>query len=140
MKIQAILTSLALALIVTGCYTPPQQHDVETPPQHAKRVQVVVYDQTTRPKTDHLDIYDTKPPERPYKVIALLTCEGAPKEEAAMTTAIFYRARMMGADAVLHADTAFGDSEIGLGGRGGFGLLGGTRCVFRARAVVYTDK
>lgn len=125
--------------IVTGCDT-PQQNDVATPPKHARRVQVAIYDQTTRPKTDHLDIYDTKPPERPYKVIALLTCEGAPKEEAAMTTAIFYRARMMGADAVLHAETSFGDNEIGLGGRGGFGLLGGTRCVFRARAIVYTDK
>ena len=99
-----------------------------------------MYDTTTRTKTTHLDIYDTKPPERPYKVIALLTCEGAPKEEVVMTRAIFYRARMLGADAMLSADTSFGDSEIGLGGHGGFGLLGGTRCVFRARAVVYTDK
>ena len=56
-----------------------------------------IYDSSPRPKTAHLDVYDTKAPERPYKVIALLTCEGAPKEEAAMTTAILYRARMMGA-------------------------------------------
>ena len=139
----ALSVALAVVAILNqGCATGPgpQQQGVETPPQHAKRVQVVMYDPTTRPESKNLDIYDTKEPDRPYKVIALLTCEGAPKEEAPMTAAIFYRARKMGADAVLHSDTSFGESGIGVGGRGGFGFLSGTRCVFRARAIVYTDK
>jgi hypothetical protein len=142
MKIQTLLIPLALALVITGCATTPQEQNAETSPKHAQRVQVAIYDPTTRPKTAHLNIYDTKPPERPYKVIALLTCEGAPKEEAAMTTAIFYRARMMGADAVMSANTSFTQEGGGFifGPRGGFGGGSDTRCVFRARAIVYTDK
>jgi hypothetical protein len=140
MKIRTLLIPLALALVVTGCATSPQ--DAETPPKHAQRVQIVMYDTTARPKAAHLDVYDMKPPERPFKVIGLLTCEGAPKEEATMTTAIFYRARMMGADAVLSANTSFGQEGGGfvIGPRGGFGGGSSTRCVFRARAIVYSDK
>lgn len=101
-----------------------------------------MYDPTPRPKTTRLDIYDTKPPTRPHHVIALLTCEGAPKEEAAMTMAIMYRARMMGADAIMRADTSFTQEGGGIivGPRGGFGGGSNTRCVFRARAIVYTEK
>ncbi len=101
-----------------------------------------IYDSSPRPKTAHLDVYDTKAPERPYKVIALLTCEGAPKEEAAMTTAILYRARMMGADAVMSAEAAVTREGGGfiLGPSGGFGGGSNTRCVFRARAIVYENK
>jgi hypothetical protein len=141
MKKQILLTALGLALIVAGCATSSQQ-DGETPPKHAKRVQVSIYDSTPRPKTTHLDVFDTKAPERPYKAIALLTCEGAPKEEAAMTTAILYRARMMGADAVMSADAAVTREGGGFifGPSGGFGGGSNTRCVFRARAIVYEDK
>ncbi|HEY3931043.1 MAG TPA: hypothetical protein VGM58_01595 [Verrucomicrobiae bacterium] len=140
MKKQKLLMSLALTLIVAGCATPHQ--DADTPPKHANRVQVAIYDSSPRPKTTHLDVYDTQPPQRPYKVIALLTCEGAPKEEAAMTTAILYRARMMGADAVMSANTSFTQEGGGfiLGANGGFGGGTSTRCVFRARAIVYEDK
>lgn len=140
-KKQTLLTLLALALVVAGCATTSQQ-EVETPPKHAKRVQVVVYDSTVRSKTSHLDVYDMKPPQRPYKAIALLTCEGTPKEEAAMTTAILYRARMMGADAVMTANTSFTQEGGGfiMGSHGGFGGGSNTRCVFRARAIVYEDK
>lgn len=99
---------------------------------HAKRVQILVYDSTQRPKAANFDIYESKPPQKPYKVIALLTCEGAPKEEAAMMTAIFYRARLLGADAVMSTDTAYTRDTQG-------GILAGasTRCVFRAKAIVY---
>jgi hypothetical protein len=127
---QTLLTLLALTLVIAGCATTSQQ-EVETPPKHAKRVQVAVYDSTTRPKTAHMDVYDMKPPQRPYKSIALLTCEGTPKEEAAMTTAILYRARMMGTQE---------EGGFIMGSHGGFGGGSNTRCVFRARAIVYEDK
>jgi hypothetical protein len=153
MKKQQMLISVVVTLAITGCATRP---DAENPPEHAKRVKVVDYDLAAgprtaarleahqRPKTDHLDIYEneTKPPQRPYKVIALLTCEGAAAEEAAMMEAIFYRARMMGADAVMSAATARnqrGDPII-FGNGGGFGGGGSTRCVYRAKAIVYEDK
>jgi hypothetical protein len=142
MKIQKILVSLGLALTFAGCTTTSQHQDGVIPPKHANRVQIAFYDSSTRPQKDQLDIYDIKPPERPYKVIALLTCEGAPKEEAAMTTAIFYRARMIGADAVMSANTSFAQEGGGfiIGPRGGFGGGSSTRCVFRAKAIIYVDK
>jgi len=73
-------------------------------------------------------------PTRPFKVIALLTCEGARDEEAVMTNAIHYRAKLMGADAVIAgAVSAQDDYNQASGHRG-------SRRVYRARAVVYEDK
>jgi hypothetical protein len=95
----------AFLLAFLGCSTTPLPEVAEKQPEHAGRVQVAIYDSTSRPKTSHLDVYDTQLPQRPYKEIALLTCEGEPQEEAAMTTAILYRARMLGADAVMSAGT-----------------------------------
>lgn len=114
-----------------------------------------MYDPTPRPKTTSLDYYDEKTlPQRPYKTIAFLTCEGAVDEEVVMTAAIFYRARMIGADAVVNAGTiisqngsggitAVGDARgvvaqaalnsVGWGGRT-------ARRVFSQKAIVYTDK
>jgi uncharacterized protein YceK len=133
MKSKKLLMSLAVALIMAGCSTTPEQSRPETKPPKADRVQVLMYDTTPRTKTTHLDLYDTKPPERPHKVIALLTCEGAVDQEVVMTTAILYRARQIGADAVVKVDTIY--SQQG-------GLLSGstTRCLFRAKAIVYADK
>jgi hypothetical protein len=134
MKSKILFMSLAIALIVAGCSTTSEQSRPETKPLKADRVQILMYDTTTRTKTTHLDIYDTKPPERPYKVIALLTCEGAVDQEVVMTTAILYRARQIGADGVISAGTATIMKEGT--------LIGGTsaRSVFRYRAIVYEDK
>lgn len=142
MKRRTLLTSLSLAMVVAGCGTTSQQQGAGEPPEYADRAQVAMYDSSTRPQTSHVDVYDTTPPQRPYKVIALITCEGAPRHEAVMTTAILYRARTIGADAVMNADTAFTQKGGGViwSRRGGFGGGSETRCVFRARAIVYEDK
>jgi hypothetical protein len=150
MKNKILLISLAVALIMAGCSTTPEQCRPEAKPPKADRVQVLTYDTTPRTKTTHLDVYDTKPPERPYKVIALLTCEGAVDQEVVMTTAILYRARQIGADGVMSVGTITTQKEgtvnvattveaqiamnvVGLGGSG-------ARSVFRYRAIVYEDK
>jgi hypothetical protein len=144
------LMSLAVALAVAGCSTTPEQSRPESKPPKADRVQILMYDTTPRPKTTHLDIYGSNLPQRPYKVIALLTCEGAVDQEVVMTTAIYYRARQIGADGVTSAGTITTQKEgtlnvadtvgkqimmnaMGLGGSG-------ARSVFRAYAIVYTDK
>lgn len=149
MKSNYLLLSLAAAFAVAGCTSTPSQFDGEPPPK-ANRVQILMYDTTPRPKTDHLDIYGPNPPQRPYKVIALLTCEGAVDQEVVMTTAIYYRARQIGADGVINAGTITTQKEgtlnvadtvgkqimmnaVGLGGSG-------ARSVFRVNAIVYTDK
>jgi len=61
--------------------------------------------------------------EQPSKDIALLTCEGLPHEEPEMTEAIIYRAKLMGANAVVMLEPS----------RSGWG----DRRVFRAKAIVY---
>jgi hypothetical protein len=148
MKNKILLISLAVALIMAGCSTTPEQSRPETKPPKANRVQILMYDTTPRTKTTHLDVYDTKPPERPYKVIALLTCEGAVDQEVVMTTAIFYRARQIGADGVLGAGTINTEVDTLNVTEGvvqqammkGFGLGSSARSIFRYRAIVYEDK
>jgi hypothetical protein len=95
-----------------------------------------MYDQAQRPKTTHLDVYDAKPPQRPYKVIALLTCEGGVDQEVVMTRAIYYRARQLGADGVLNAPADHPELSTLNITRG----VMQPRCVFRAKAIVYTDE
>lgn len=149
MKIKLLLFSLAAAFAVAGCSSTSSEQSSEKPPPKASRVQILMYD-NPRPKTTHLDILGPNPPQRPFKVIALLTCEGAVDQEVVMTTAIYYRARQIGADGVINAGTITTQQEgslnvadtvskqimmnaIGLGGSS-------ARCVFRADAIVYTDK
>lgn len=134
------LPLVLLASGLVGCST--VQPTPEKPPEHAQRVQVLAYDTIHRPPTAHLDIYDVKAPTRTFKVIALMTCEGAAKEEVVMTKAMFYRARMLGADGVVPADstmTTQGTFNV-VTPRGGVGGGGGTRAVFRLRAIVYEDR
>ena len=148
MKSKNLLMSLAAALAAAGCATTPSGQNDEQPPPKANRVQVLMYDTTPRPKTRQLDYCGAIPPRKPYKVIALLTCEGAVDQEVVMTTAIYYRARQIGADGVMDAGTITTQKQttlnvadtvekqiamnvIGLGGSG-------ARSVFRASAFVYT--
>jgi hypothetical protein len=133
MKIQPLLTSLVLALVVTSCATSTKPPDGDAPPKFAKRVKVLIYDSTLRTKTAHLDIYEEKAPERKYQPIALLTCDGNSREELVMTEAIFYRARQLGADAVIRG------SQAGITPPLGF-VFGGMNFQYRATAIVYTDK
>jgi len=83
-----------------------------------------MYVQSTWEKSDKVDVFDDpKSVQKPYKEIALLNCEGTPKEEAPMTAAIIYRARMLGANAIIILPPS----------RSGWG----DRRVFRAKAIVY---
>ena len=113
-----------ITLLVAGCATTPSQQRADQPPKHAKRVQIGMYDASPRGKSDHVDVYDeTHPLLKPHNDIALVTCEGTPSEESPMIEAIIYRARMLGANAVIILPPS----------RSGWG----DRRVFRAKAVVY---
>ena len=150
MKSKILLLSLAAAFAVAGCASIPSKQSHEKPPPKANRVQILVYDTAPRPKTTHLDVLGKNLPQRPYKVTALLTCEGGVDQEVVMTTAIYYRARQLGADAVMNAGNITTQTEstvnvattveaqiamnvVGLGGSR-------ARSVFRENAIVYTDK
>ena len=127
---------MAATLVFAGCSTTPSESHPEKKPPKADRVQVLMYDTAPRLKTSHLDVYDLQPPEKPYKVIALLTCEGAPDQEAIMTAAIYYRARQLGANAVQDAGTIRNMSM----GYYYFYAAPRPRCTFRDYAIVYTGQ
>ena len=138
--LRLILPLLLFTLL--GCTSPSTQKDTEKAPPKADRVQQLIYDSTPRQQTSHLDVYEAKPPQKPYKVIALLTCEGAVDQEVVMTTAIFYRARQLGADGIMTAEaqTYKEPGSIAIGNGWGFANSGSTRFIFRARAIAYEDK
>jgi hypothetical protein len=131
-----LLATLLVTLLVAGCATTRSPQRAERPPEHAARVKMVIYDSSPRSKLDHIGVFDqTQPITKPHKNIALLTCEGAPHEEPEMTEAIIYRARMLGADAVIILPiNSYQQGGAFFGGSGGGG---DGRCVFRGEAVVY---
>ena len=144
MKTKVFLLALAAITSFAGCVT-----SYFDPPK-ADRVQIMRYDSTFRPSTTDLDVFGQIPPTRPYKVIALLTCEGRLDQEVVMTTAIYYKARQVGADGVINpnAVATHGDPTLHVADTvqkqvimNPVGLeANNQRCVFRAYAFVYTDK
>ena len=133
MKTKCLFMSFAAALLAVSCSSTQSQQNHEEPPPKANRVQVLMYDTTPRLKAEHFDIYGPSRPKRHYKIIALLTCEGAVDQEVVMTRAIYYRARLIGADGVMEAGNT---TIVGTGWSGGSSL----RTIFRDYAIVYTDK
>jgi hypothetical protein len=102
MQMNRLSTASIVALFVAGCASERSPQGAQKPPEHADRVQVAMYDSSPRAKLEHIDVFDeTQSIQRPHKIIALLTCEGRVDEEGVMTEALIYRARMMGADAVM---------------------------------------
>jgi hypothetical protein len=129
MKINRLMMALLISLIVAGCASDSsrqKESDQKAAARKLKlaaRVRIVIYDSSPRAESDRLDIFDeTRPIQRPYKDIALLTCEGTPGEEAEMTQAIIDHARRLGANAVVILPPS----------RSGWG----DRRVFRVKAVV----
>ena len=135
---KSITAIILLALALIGCSTSHEAKtsSTEQPPKHMGRVQFVAYDSVTRPMTASVEVFET-PPARRHKQIALITCEGAYHEEAVMTKAILFKARQLGADAIVRNDantvqTGGGGMYRGTGG----GKLGG-RSLFHASAIVW---
>jgi hypothetical protein len=135
-SIKIAMVSLLVMALASGCASTSSQQSHEKPPPKANRVQIAMYDATPRAPTTSLDYCGFNPPRRPYKVIALLTCEGAPNQEAVMTAAIYYRARQIGANAVQDAGTI---RTVHMGYYY-FYSAPVRRCVFQDYAIVYTDQ
>ena len=135
-SIKIVMVSLLVLVLASGCASTSSRQSYEKPPPKANRVQIAMYDTTPRAPTTSLDYCGFNPPRRPYKVIAVLTCEGAPNQEAVMTAAIYYRARQIGANAVQDAGTI---RTVHMGYYF-FYTAPARRCVFRDYAIVYTDQ
>ena len=118
------LSLFLVALLGAGCETQPSNPSGEKQPKHAASVKIAIYDSSPREKSGFVKVFDDpKSIQKPYKEIALLNCEGTPKEEAPMTEAIIYRARILGANAIIILPPS----------RSGWG----DRRVFRAKAIVF---
>lgn len=144
MKIANLFLLILIVSIVSGCSIFSSNSDTSggtlKKPPHAGRVEILRYDDIERPISQTLDIYDLNLPERPYKIVALLTCAGNYREEVVMRRAILYQAKLLGADGVLNADIIVvveGDSERKQINSEKTGRFDG---VYEARAFVYTDK
>lgn len=122
-----IVFTALLILLPIGCATAP-----DGPPSKMGRVKVLPYDSVSRAMTPSLEIF-SKSPEKPHKIIALITCEGAYHEEVIMMKAIHYKARQLGADGVIQLNHFA--ATTGSGSMYG-GQVGG-RSLFRAEAFVY---
>ncbi|MBI3880958.1 MAG: hypothetical protein HY301_12980 [Verrucomicrobia bacterium] len=123
--------ALATLIVLAGCSSTPTEK-TEKPPDHMKRVQFIAYDNIQRPMTASLEVF-TDPPARKHKIIALITCEGAYHEEIVMTKAILFKARQLGADAVIKIP----ESTAKTGSGTLYGFHSGGRSVFRANAIVF---
>lgn len=116
MKTQGVL-ALVVLLGVLGCESTP----------HYDRTKVVVIG-TTYPKKAYgtVKLFQDKA-EVPgqYDVIALMSVEGNAGDEAAFIKAFLYRAADLGGDAIIfyRGNVVGGQTGIGAGGNGGFGLI-----------------
>lgn len=119
---------ILLTLVAAGCAT-----DSAGTPPHMGRVKVLQFDTAVRPTNPKFEFFNAPPEGRHYKVVALITCEGAYHEEVVMTQAIIYKAKQLGADAAINLDpdraTTGNSSQYG-------GSVGGRR-LFRANAIVF---
>jgi hypothetical protein len=97
MKI-SFLPFIIAGLFLAGCASN------DPPPPHMERVEVLIYDKTPRPRTASVEMFDA-PPARANKVIAFVTCSGDIRQEVLMKKSICYKARQLGADAVVFLPT-----------------------------------
>lgn len=118
--------------IITGCSSTPQD-GLGTPAKFIKRVQFVPYDSIVRQPNPNLVVLDEAPTDKKFKVIAQMTCEGAYHEEVVMTEAMIYEAKKLGADAMVRLPPIQASTGHGTA----LGFDHGTRCLFRANAIVF---
>ena len=121
---------------MTGCET-TQPSNVEKPVKSAGRVKVALYDSSSRNPTRELDVYNSESQiQKPHRIIALLTCEGPAHQEGELVNAINYRARQIGANAVIVLEADRPNEKL-LFSNPIFQPADSR--VFRAQAVVYSD-
>jgi hypothetical protein len=99
-------------------------------------VKAAVYDTANRTSTTELEVFDeAKKLERPHKVIALLTAEGAANEEGDLVNAMMFKARQLGANAVVMLPPDRPNAGVVFNNI----LQPADRRVFRGNAVVFSD-
>jgi len=90
MKVISILGCVLLILISAGCYSTDPNGD--QPIRYASSVQIPPYDSIVRNPSQNIEIFqDVSEVKRPHQIIALLTREAYPRDEALITGALIWR-------------------------------------------------
>ncbi len=130
-----LTTFILTTFLFIGCATSPQDAS-NRPPKHVGRVKTAAFDTTARQVTTELEVFDeTKKLDRPHKVIALLTAEGAANEEGDLVNAMMFKARQLGANAVVMLPPDRPNAGVVFNNI----LQPADRRVFRGNAVVYKE-
>jgi len=128
-------------LISTGCYSTDPNGD--QPIRYASGVQIAPYDSILRKPSQNIEIFqDASEVKRRYHIIALLTREAYPRDEALITSALIWRAKHIGANGIifLYANFNTGQKSSLVGNRNV--VIGGSeheQAVFRANAIVFDE-
>src|SRR3954447_2721451 len=97
-----IVVLLAGLLLIVSCASPPSESG-EQPVRYAKDVNVAIYDETTRPPTSKLEVFNSEQDlkGRPFRIIAKLSRHGRIKDQALIENAIAWRARKLGGEGLI---------------------------------------
>ena len=116
-----------------GCATTTPVATADKPPRYASRVQVARYDATERSVRPEFAVYaDAASVPRPYRIIALVSHNANPEDQALMMQAIAWRARQLGADGMIVLPPISGGWHAD-----GFGTKS-KEPVFSAHAIIFT--
>jgi hypothetical protein len=121
---------LSILLLIIGCSSTPVSTSGETPVRYARYVQVATFDSSPRSATTKLDILQT-PPIKKNHVIAELTIDGSAENEGKLINALAWKARQLGADAMVVLN------PVGQRNYDALGIPEETHWIFRADAIVY---
>jgi hypothetical protein len=127
MKIAILLSTL---LLLVGCSSTPVSTSGDPPVRYARYVQVATFDFSPRSATAKLDILQT-PPTRKNHVIAELTIDGSAENEGKLINALAWKARQLGADALVVL------TPVGQRNYDALGIPEETHWIFRANAIVF---
>lgn len=127
MKTVIMLATLALLVGCSNTPSTPISSSGDPPVRYAGKVQVATFDSSPRPPTIKLVVIQETPTQK-FHVIAQLTIFGKTQDEGRLANALAWKARQIGADALLMLPR--------VRQTGAFGIPN-DRCVLRANAIVF---
>lgn len=131
-----MVTLLLFTTLLTSCSSTP---DPNGPPRYADRLKIAVFDATPRAATSSVDVFDeTTKVTRPYKIIAQLGRNAKPTDSSLIINAIAWRARQMGADAIILLPAQSTGWKVN--NRWGNPSVEQTEPIYNANAIIYTDR
>ena len=120
---------------VIGCKS---TNYTERPPRYGTSVQVVAYDSTPRKVNPDFQVFAREADvPQPFKIIAMVCRNAKPQDQGLMMQAISWRAKQLGADAMIVLPPEATGYSWGMAGN--FAGGGPNQPIYRAHAVVYTS-